>query len=489
MNRLRLIIATAWWLTASVAFAEVRIDAGIPAANIHFRDVRVVDLSPDAAEAERVDVLIRGGVIREIAPDLEPEPDSLVINADGRWLAPGLADMHIHLDWTESDRLTDRFFAREPNGVTLRLLLAHGVTAARVCSGQPSMLELRERIEAGDTLGPRLMITGPMMTQGNIPGIIDATDPEAARRAVREQVEAGYDAIKIQAGPTREAYRAILDEAQRLGAEVHGHAPFTVPACEVVLARGQRTLEHMGGLLSMGESEDSPIPADARWPEILKRSLHQSPEKHALLGEILRSLETWVCPTLLVADRGVVSEPRLRTLAERERYAVYVTRRTIERWERDAGGPVPLYEQAGVPLEAELRAKKDLLAALHEKRAPIIAGTDAPVRPMVAGDALHRELAHYVDAGLTPTEAIRTATTAAAQFAQWPTGSVRPGAHAELILLERDPRESLEHLRAIKGVLIGDRWLDAEAIDGLKQEAADIGDQTNRADAEAQASD
>src|SRR5699024_5391380 len=190
-------------------------------------------------------VVVVGRMITAVGPAIEvPLPTGArVHDVRGRHLIPGLADMHVH---SESGTDDPRHFAH--------LYIAHGVTTIREMWGRPELHETRRMVESGDLLGPRMTIAraildGPAGLWSDVPDTPtrSVTTPEQARRAVREEIEAGADALKVYSRLPAEAYRAVLAEAHRLDIPVTGHRSDTLPLIEQI-GSGQRSFEHLHGL-------------------------------------------------------------------------------------------------------------------------------------------------------------------------------------------------------------------------------------------------
>jgi hypothetical protein len=205
---------------------------------VAFAGVTVLDVVSGELSPGRT-VLVSAGRIEAVAAEGEaPVPRGYTrIEGRGRTLIPGLVDMHVHSTVTDADAL---------------LQLANGVTSVRDMCGFPWALQVRERIAAGRLLMPNRTVAGHILNAAPLGMFATVvTTPEEARRAVREQKAAGYDFIKVHNILPREVYRAILDEAARLGIRVVGHVPRGITAAEAIEG-GQLTLEHFKDSLPYG---------------------------------------------------------------------------------------------------------------------------------------------------------------------------------------------------------------------------------------------
>lgn len=407
-------------------------------------------------------VLVRDGRIAAIAAtgELELPEGAQRIDGSGRWLMPGLADMHVHA-WDENDLL---------------LYVANGVTTVRNMSGAPLQLGWRARIEAGELLGPRIYSAGPII-DGDPPvwpgsSVLRAGEGRA-EALVREQREAGYDFLKPYARLTPAAYAELARAGRESNVPLMGHVPEAVPLSEV-LAAGQRTIEHLTGFAAAAKPAHSPearvdFESEARaWPLV----------SDARLAELARSMQTsgtWNCPTLVVLSKWTQGAEADALLARPEmRYVAPFT--------RSGWNPRSPFNYLRRMSPEAVAAARDSVAhrqravrALQTAGAGLLLGTDTGNPYVVAGFAVHEELALLVAAGLTPYQALRAGTVEAARAlgaeADW--GSVSVGKRADLVLLEEDPLLDVRHAaRRVGLVLAGRWWPEAELQRQLEQRAA-----------------
>ena len=198
-----------------------------------FVNVNVIPMTSESTVPGQT-VIVTDGVIARIG-DVEETavPDeATIVDGTDRYLLPGLAEMHGHVPGGNSANLER----------VLSLYVANGVTTVRGMLGQPSHLELREEIDAGTVLGPRLITSGPSLNGNSV------TSPDAGRRMVREQHAAGYDFLKIHPGLTLDEFDAIAETANELGIAFAGHVPEDV-GVERALAAGIATIDHLDGYM------------------------------------------------------------------------------------------------------------------------------------------------------------------------------------------------------------------------------------------------
>lgn len=378
-----------------------------------FVDARVLPMSGPALDSATV--VIGDGRICAVVPGAVALPDgTTTIDATGRTLLPGLTDMHVHLTLPED----------------LDLYLANGVTAVRVMWGTDWAVETRDRVEAGELVGPAIWTTGPI-TDGDPPywpGSRVVTTAQTAKDAVYAQAAAGYDAVKVYSKLEPEAYDAILEAAAEVGLPVVGHVPDAVGLEGVLERGGQATMEHLLGY-DMAASDGT-------------------------LEALTVAKGVANCPTLVVLDHYArVDELQ----AAPPDYVKYVHPIVRENW--DAAEPYAPWSTQQL---------QDKVAELHALGAPLLVGTDTS-NPFVApGFSLHEELELLVGAGLPAEDVLRMATrdAAVALGRGERSGTVEVGKDADLLLLDADPLADIANTRAIAGVMVRGRWLPAEELQG-----------------------
>jgi cytosine/adenosine deaminase-related metal-dependent hydrolase len=374
------------------------------------------------------DVAIENRRIVAIAPTGDIDSRGTVVDGKGGYLIPGLSDMHVHLG----------------SPLMLSLWLEHGVTRIRVMNSQPHVLQLRSEVERGAVAGPRIFLASPLM-EGDPPLWPDSqpvTDPDKARRLVREYAEQGHQAIKIYDGLSVEVLTAIADEAAGLGLPVVGHMPDAVPL-DALLALELSSLEHVGGLLPKW------FVAGRDGCELPRNELQQ-------LGRELAQAGTTIVPTLSLYQMLADAEARAEVQAERA-FALLPEDLTRQFWASATPQPQSDRERT---YRCRFANGQTLVSAYIAAGGKPLAGTDTPNPWLVPGIALHRELALLVAAGMTPEEALASATRQAAQWAGDATdrGTIDIGKIADMVLLEANPLEDISHTRRIRGVVIDGVW-------------------------------
>lgn len=402
-------------------------------------------------------VLVGDGRILKIAPSDEARvpAGALRIPGTGRYLMPGLADMHVHLEHLEDPDL-------------LKLFVGHGVTTVRSMDGRPYMLDWRMRVTRGELVGPRIVTAGPII-DGDPPLRDDnlaVAGAASAERAVRDQHRAGYDFVKVYTNLSPEAFRAAATTARSLGMPVAGHVPRRTDLDEAMALMD--SIEH---LTDFGDMLGARPAGEARrwhWSNLL---LAQPLDKRRI-GDLARDLvasRTWTVPTLVEAERRVGSAAELDRWRRLPEMAL-IPADALDHW-------VEQVREAGKRLDGDdwhfvesgRRNRRTLVAGLHRGGAWLLAGTDTPNAFVVPGAALHDELALMVEAGLTPGEALMTATRNAARFMGeeelW--GTVQIGRRADLVLLSANPLDNIANSRRIVGVMASGRWWSGDQLGSL----------------------
>ena len=397
---------------------------------IVFVNVHVIPMDREQVLKNRT-VVIQRDRITEIgdANKIRIPEGALTIEGRGFYLMPGLSDMHFHLH----------------NKADMMLLLANGVTTIRNMRGTPLHLSWREQIRSGKMLGPTIYTCGPIL-DGNPPTGENMTvleTPEEIRQNITRQKESGYDCIKVYNKLSKEAYSEIIRNAKVLGMPVTGHVPSAVGLTGVLQA-GQSSIEHLTGYMSELKS----------WaPKI-------TDERIRALARATKAAGVWNCPTLVVQQKLAEADEYKRLLRAPE--MKYVAPLRLALWNPTRA--TQLQSMTSSEFEAAERGievLKRLVKALQNAGAGILLGTDAPSRFVVPGFAVHEELQNFVESGLSPYQALRTATGNPAEYlnALREFGTVEAGKRADLILLRANPLEDITTLRSPAGVMVAGHWL------------------------------
>jgi len=422
--------------------------------------VAVVDVRTGGVASDRM-VVVRAGHIAGVgaADSLSPPAGTMLLDARGKYLIPGLWDMHVHI--------------HDPAFLTL--LVAEGVTGVREMGGVPETVrDWRDRVAAGRLLGPRIFMAGE---------IVDGPDPtwpaisrrvrtpEEGRAAVAASIRDGSDFIKVYNGLSRESYLAIVDEARQRHLDVVGHVPFAITAADAAEA-GQRSIEHLSGVLEGCTSQPHPVAmgVDHAW-----HLAHFEPRlADSLFATFVRD-GTWHVPTLVMR----------RAFAHAQEFAAgddprldYIPARIRTAWQNDrrlGGRPAQYFQQ----LEQLFERDRELVGRMRRAGVRFLAGTDLGNPFLYPGFSLHDELGLLAGSGLTPLEALQSATLGPAEFlrATDSLGTVEPGKVADLVLLDASPLDDIAnvgHISAVcaHGALLGRATLDRLLADVQAQAGA-----------------
>ena len=415
------------WVASSTQAAEVGTYA--------FVDVTVVPMDQERV-IERQTVLVDNGHIAAIGPVGETEiPDtSTRIDGSGTFLMPGLAEMHGHFP-NPNPEIPDRW-----RDDLLLLYVANGVTTVRGMQGRDHHLELRNKVESREILGPKLYVASPQFRGGaGLGAVRSAADAE---RLVREYNAAGFDLLKIQEGLRMDVYDAVAQTARAVDIEFAGHVPNEVGLFRALQA-GQRTIDHMDNMLDAIEGDE------ARIPEIVSAT---------------RDAGAWVIPTQVLWEVFLLAPPADQLEAQRTEIQ-YVPRAIRSFWRQalERRG-----EPAGNAEEGARRAatRRKLLRALSEGGVGILLGTDSPQIYSVPGFSIHREMRVMVESGLTPYQVLASGTRCVAEYlgTTETTGTVAVGKRADLILVNGNPLEDVANVARRAGVVVNGQWLPESQI-------------------------
>lgn len=434
-------------------------------ASMAFVDVTVIAMDAEELLAHQT-VVTRDGVIVAVGPAnaVSVPMGSKTIDGRNRYLTPGLVDMHAHfLRPPNPGKRQDLDFERyrQYNELIAFLDIANGVTSIRNMYGHEAIDRLSARIQKGELPGPTVYSTGPI-TDGEPPSIVGVrvvTNAEQAKAAVHDDKSHGYVGIKPYSRLTLEAYRAIVLAAAAESLPVMGHLPSAVPLEEAIHSH-QASIEHAESLIA--DIQPNPAEADKKTDTELFAQADMS--KMAHFAAEMRDAGVWTCPTVVVYQ---MDWPKNRAAAAMK----YMPAELASVYRKH-------YESFAFP-EASLEVSYGLniIRALHAAGAGLLAGSDAFKPNVVPGFALHEELDYFVQAGLTPYEALRAATSDPARFLgrKDEFGTIRTGSRADLLLLSANPLDDIHNLAKRIGVMVRGRWFSEtylqQRLDHFNQES------------------
>jgi len=428
--------------------------------------VTVINPGTSSVSADQT-VTIKGTQISSVAPTGKTTVinHARIIDAHGQYLIPGLWDMHVHSafgDWFPGGR-----------EVILPLFIANGVTGVRDMGGDlPVLFEWRKQIAAGKLVGPRMVVSGPML-DGYLPGnklrfpsSVPITTPESAVAAVDSLKSQAVDFIKVQSVIAHDAYLAAAAEAHKQNLPIVGHVPDKVRISETISA-GQKSIEHLMGIFEgCSTDEDKFIRGEGNL-QLLLSTFDQS-----RCDAIIRSLaqhRVWQCPTLAWQRGGTVLDQLDWKHQPLDKYVPAPWRDVT--WRRFNDEMMPDLKRDPLTLRQEyFKRNLQMVGAMHHAGVPFLAGTDAaPGIYIMPGFSLHDELANFVEAGFTPMESLQTATSLPATFLEQEKslGSIEPGKIADMVLLSANPLTDIHNTRKISAVIANGRVFDRKDLDAM----------------------
>jgi imidazolonepropionase-like amidohydrolase len=451
------------WRVASVVLTLATVLSNrAPAQNALFiQHVAVIDVVAGTVLPDRT-VEIRGRTIAAVdsAPRIRVTRGARIVDGRGKYLIPGLWDMHVHLS-----------FPAGAAQIFLPLMVANGVLGARdMHSFLLPILSLKHAVASGTQIGPRLFVAGTAVDGPNsyLPAARIVRTPEEARTAVRELKAAGVDFIKVYSSLPKELYLAVASEAKNDGIPFVGHVPYLVMAAEASDA-GQKSLEHLTEVDVGTSSDEAAIKAEeleamnqkhGYIPDPVRLKSTFDSAKTATLFERFRRNDTWQVPTLIVFYQEIQIADTSRR--GNDSLLVYIPKMLRDYWR---SLPVDIATKM-VALGA---VHADLVGRLNRAGVQILAGSDCPNPFVYPGFSLHDELGLLVHSGLTPAEALRTATINPARFlgVTDSLGTVASGKVADLVLLDANPLTDIANTKRIRAVIQGGRLLNRGALDAM----------------------
>lgn len=410
---------------------------GAAYASLAFVDVTVIPM-----DSERVlpghTVLVQGDRIVAVGPKARVTipPGTRQIDGAGKYLLPGLAEMHGH---NPPAGAASELFER-----VCFLFVANGVTTVRSMLGFTGQLEWRDQARRGEILSPSLFLAGPSFS-GTGPGA--TTTPQQAVLRVRAQKAEGWDLIKVHPGLSREVYDAMAATAKEVGLEFSGHVPAAVGLLGAI-ERGQRTIDHLDGYLEHLEARDGPI----------------DPERLAAIVRTTRDTGTWVVPTMVLWETilGSADAAEMESFPELK----YMPRAMVDGWKANYQRRVTAPNFNAAQAKRIAANRQVLLKALADGGVRILFGTDAPQQYSVPGFSVHRELRAMEAAGMTRFAILQSATKNVGDYyrAVDAFGTVAAGQRADLLLLTANPLADLGHVAKRAGVMVRGKWIPETEI-------------------------
>lgn len=464
--RVSLIICVCWTTLLNAESKPASAPDTLIFTNVHVVNTREGGAAP-------MTVVIKKGRIIGLAKVgfVTQGPGMRIINANGKYMIPGLWDMHVHSAFV-SPRWDER--------IIYPLYIANGVTGVRDMGGDPDVLEeRRKRIEKGELPGPHLVLAGPFLAAGKSDQqTIAVNTPEEARHAVDMVKKRGFDFVKTLSNIPRDSYFAIADEAAKQKISFAGHVPYSVSVGEAIAA-GQKSIEHLTGIPLACSSQEQELRAQglvalsnhdyAAYGKLgmqVMATYDQAKARALFLRITQRS--TWQVPTLVWTEANSQMDDPSRETDPRLKYVPTAVR---TQWNptklREGSSPEEL-----ASLKTEAARALGLVRAMHEAGVPFMAGSDGPDPYVFPGFSLHDEFEWLVKSGFTPFQALQAATFNPAVFLGKleEYGVVEKGRVADLVLLDANPLQDVGNTRKIFAVVVGGKYYSREALDGMLQQ-------------------
>lgn len=411
--------------------------------DIVFRGVNVIPMDQNRV-IDNQTVIIRNGRIVTMgnANSVKIGLNALIIEAKGKYLVPGWAEIHAHVPPIDDI---------EPMKEVLTLYLANGITTIRGMLGHPKHLELRSKINNGEILGPHFYATGPSFNGQTVKTAVRGAE------MVREQKAAGYDYLKLHPGLTKETFPAIAKTAQEVGIPYAGHVSFNVGVWRAIDSN-YSSIDHLDGFIeaitpgsdTLAEPETGLFGA---WI-----GYRADPARIPKLVNALRDNKISVVPTQALAERWLSALPAEAFLNDPE--MKYISPQVAKNWASAKTTYMSNPKFSKDHAEKLVQIRRKLILACQKNGVQLLLGSDAPQVFNVPGFSIHNELKYMVDAGLTPYEALRTGTVnVAAYLKKADSGVIKAGNVSDLVLLSGNPLRDIGQTRNIEGVMIGTNWL------------------------------
>lgn len=429
------------------------------------KNVNIIPMTVKNTVIENATVVIDDKKIVAINGSIPTE--ATVIDGKGKWLIPGLIDMHVH---SNSD---GNFRENAPTQAATIFMdtqdimtthIANGVTTIFELGGRAAHFSQRNKIAKGEVIGPRMAIAA--LLNGGEPNdrnriVNNASD---ARQAVRSIKAEGYNFIKVYSQLNIESFEAIIEEAKKQGLKVVGHIP------DAFKGQTEKAFIPNFGLVAHAEEFSKQI-----------RNKPKTKKDAQYFAQLAKKNNTWLNPTLIAIVKVRDQVQSLDSIASMETLK-YVHPLLRDKWLTSNN-----YNKHSSPeflnyLDSLIVFHKEMVIAFKAAGVPMVAGTDAGVSGVITGFALHDELALLVDAGLTNEEALIAATRLPAEWLGINTkvGSIEMGKYADLILLDANPLEDIKNTRTINGVFVNGNWLTKEKLDTMLLELARFNEENKK---------
>ncbi len=412
-----------------------------------FTNVHVLSMESDQI-MENYTVITEEDRIVKVGPasDVKIPGDAHVIDSNGKYLMPGLAEMHGHVPPTDPGPGAPSYFNDKYVEHTLFLYVSAGITTVRGMLGYPNQLELKDKVNNGELIGPNLYLAGPSFNGNTV------SSPAQAKERVKQQKEEGWDLLKVHPGLSQEEYDAMAKTAHEVGIHFGGHVPEDVGIVHAI-EMGQLTMDHIDGYVAyLNSFEES-----------------ERDQKMAEIIQMTKDNGVWIVPTQALWET-IIGAADFEVMKQYDELK-YIPDSVKQNYFNFADN----YRNSGYYSEnpeeqAEMR--RTLLEEMNKAGVKILMGTDAPQLFSVPGFSIHRELPLMKEANMTNYEIIESGTKNVGEyFADWDDfGTIAEGQRADLILVNENPLEELSAIQNHAGVMVQGKWYSREMIDKKLEE-------------------
>lgn len=461
-------------LLFALVFVFALLAASVSAQTVAFTNVNVIPMDRERVLANQT-VLVQNGAIVEIGntKKVKLPKDAVRIDGNGKYLIPGLVDMHTHL-LSDSDEFPDSIGPHE-----LRVMLANGVTTVRFMIGTPELLALRSRSANGEIEAPTIFVASPHLTGREQGNNFVVNTPEEAREAVRKSKAAGYDFIKVTTFIKPEVYEAAVDEAAQQNIRVVGHADSRFVGVERAW-KAKQQIEHLDGYMELLLRADAPMKGsvsdlyiynpenwksfdfidESKIPEVARKTVASNPyvnPTHHFMKNSFGRLRT---------------EDEIRKQPDFRFYPAKVQRQWLDFYKKNRFiNTVPLEKRA-----RWIKLREQLIKAIYDAGGRIMTGSDTPEFLWLYGFGMHHELKALKDAGLSNYAVLEAATKNPSMFLGTiaRVGTIEKGKRADLILLNANPLDDLSATENRAGVMLKGKWHGQQELNLWLDESAQV---------------